>query len=56
MKTTASATTIPADLRTRETADMFMALIVKKLLKEKAAAAPWFCQMARCLATASRAS
>ncbi|WP_319075239.1 N-6 DNA methylase [Delftia acidovorans] len=29
----------PADLRTRETADMFMALIVKKLLKEKGRAA-----------------
>ena len=29
----------PADLRTRETADMFMALIVKKLLKENGRAA-----------------
>jgi type I restriction enzyme M protein len=29
----------PADLRTRETADMFMALIIKKLLKEKGRAA-----------------
>lgn len=29
----------PAELRTRETADMFMALIVKKLLKEKGRAA-----------------
>jgi hypothetical protein len=29
----------PADLRTRETADMFMALIVKKLLKEGGRAA-----------------
>jgi type I restriction enzyme M protein len=32
-------TTYPADLRTRETADMFMALIVKKLLKENGRAA-----------------
>lgn len=31
--------TYPADLRTRETADMFMALIVKKLLKENGRAA-----------------
>jgi type I restriction enzyme M protein len=29
----------PADLRTRETADMFMALIIKKLLKDKGRAA-----------------
>lgn len=29
----------PADLRTRETADMFMALIIQKLLKEKGRAA-----------------
>jgi len=29
----------PSDLRTRETADMFMALIIKKLLKEKGRAA-----------------
>lgn len=29
----------PADLRTRETADMFIALIIKKLLKEKGRAA-----------------
>ncbi|MFP3541436.1 N-6 DNA methylase, partial [Pseudomonas sp. SIMBA_044] len=29
----------PADLRPRETADMFMALIVKKLLKENGRAA-----------------
>lgn len=29
----------PADLRTRETADMFMALIIKKLLQEKGRAA-----------------
>lgn len=29
----------PTDLRTRETADMFMALIIKKLLKEKGRAA-----------------
>ncbi|HRE18729.1 MAG TPA: N-6 DNA methylase, partial [Rhodocyclaceae bacterium] len=29
----------PADLRTRETADMFMALIIKKLLKENGRAA-----------------
>ncbi|UTH75665.1 N-6 DNA methylase [Chromobacterium sp. IIBBL 290-4] len=29
----------PVDLRTRETADMFMALIIKKLLKEKGRAA-----------------
>ncbi|HDO1330103.1 TPA: N-6 DNA methylase [Aeromonas veronii] len=29
----------PADLRTRETADMFMVLIIKKLLKEKGRAA-----------------
>ncbi|EHA14456.1 type I restriction-modification system subunit M [Halomonas sp. HAL1] len=29
----------PADLKTRETADMFMALIIKKLLKEKGRAA-----------------
>ena len=32
-------TDYPADLRTRETADMFMALIVKKLLKENGRAA-----------------
>jgi type I restriction enzyme M protein len=34
-----SGSDYPADLRTRETADMFMALIVKKLLKDKGRAA-----------------
>jgi type I restriction enzyme M protein len=45
---------LPAEFRTRETADLFLSLIVNKLLKRPAAAPASCCPTASCSARASR--